>query len=91
MKILHLTGSLSRKSGGLFYSVRRLSQEQARQGASVSVIGLEDEHTAEDIAQWKPLEPEALEIAAPRFWGYAPRLGERLEADKPEIIHLHGL
>lgn len=91
MKVLHLTGSISRKAGGLFYSVRRLAQEQLAQGCDVEVVGLEDEFSSVDAGLWSPLKPHVIPVKIPAFWGYAPRLKEKLDELKPDVVHLHGL
>lgn len=91
MRIVMISGSLSRRAGGLFWSVRRLSQALAKAGADVHVLGLRDPDTAEDITEWAPLEPVVLDRAGPAALGYAPALAQEIAARAPDIVHLHGI
>lgn len=86
-----VTPSLSRQAGGLFTSVRRLSQSIADLGVDTLVYGLWDEDVVEDLYAWDPLHPEVYRSSGPL--GYSPRLSEGLTAGvvSPSLIHLHGL
>ena len=91
MKIAQLTASISRKAGGPFVSVRRLSQCLLSLGETVEVLGLEDADTVRDLSQWKPLKPIVSQCRFPRMFGYAPDLLDTIKTDSPDIIHTHGL
>jgi len=91
MRIVMISGSLSRRAGGLFWSVRRLSQALAQAGADVHVLGLRDADTAEDLPEWRPLEPLILDRTGPAALGYAPALAQEITARAPDIVHLHGI
>lgn len=91
MRILHITGSVSRKAGGVLYSVCRFSQEQVAQGCDVEVVGLEDEFSTSDAHLWAPVKPHVMPVKRPVSWGYAPGLRAKLDELKPDIVHLHGL
>ena len=91
MKIAVVTDSLSRKAGGLFESVRRLSQEMHRLGAVVRVFGVEDEHTQADAQHWLPLDVHVMPCRGPQAFGYAPGLVEGLQAFQPDSIQIHGI
>ena len=91
MRIVMITGSLSRQAGGLFWSVRRLSQSLAHAGAEVHVLGLRDSATAEDLAAWQPLAPCVFDPVMPTRLGYVPRLGHEIVKLAPDIVHLHGI
>jgi len=93
MKIIHLTGSVSRAAGGLFESVRHLSQGVAATGFNynVSVIGTQDDYTALDIACWRPILTGTHAIYGPKRFGYAYGLIGDLFASNPDIVHLHGV
>ena len=92
MRVGCLTASLSRNAGGLFDSVRRLTQStfSVEQSDATTVFGLEDEFTARDISAWAPLETR---VFRPRIrrWGYAPALTKSLCETDLEIVLLHGL
>lgn len=92
MRRVWLTSSLSRKAGGLYYSVRRLAQSvRELTGQNDQILGLVDEHTNDDLRSWVPLAPKAFEVRGPRGFGYAPRLRSCLFGLNPDILSLHGL
>lgn len=86
-----VTGSLSRKAGGLFNSVRRSAISIHEFGAHVSVYGLEDKDSATDLADWKPLLPHALSTWFSPVFPFAHELEDRLVQANHDILHLHGL
>jgi glycosyltransferase involved in cell wall biosynthesis len=92
MKTASIVASLSRKAGGLFESVRRLHQSLAElPEITVSVLGLRDEFTDEDLPQWKPLRVRAFPVHGPTQFGYAPQLKRALIEGDEQIIHNNGL
>ena len=92
MHIVEVTQSLSRLGGGLFESVRYLAQHvQAANAARVTVIGLEDPRTADDIGQWAPLSERAHSVVGPKYFGFAPSLKRDLKDLQPDLVHLHCL
>jgi poly(glycerol-phosphate) alpha-glucosyltransferase len=87
-----VVGSISRKAGGLFESVRRLHQSLAElQGVHVRVFGLRDEFTEADIGQWAPVTIDAYRVRGPKSFGYAPEMRQQLLLLDLEIIHVHGI
>src|ERR1051326_4072145 len=91
-RFVHVTPSLSRLGGGLFESVRHLSQSlHQASGAEVSVLSLEDPWTAQDIVQWAPLTVQAHSIRGPVQFGFSPKLNRALHQASPSLVHLHGL
>jgi len=57
LHVANLTSSVSRQAGGLFESVRHLSQSTSKPGrCEVTVVGLVDEHAAADRPCGAPLE-----------------------------------
>ncbi len=83
-----VTGSVSRLSGGLYYSVRRLAQSLAgREGMRIGVTGLRDPYTAEDLAAWDPLRVKVLAARGPARLGYTPEWGRILAEADPQICH----
>ena len=92
MKTASVLTSVSRKSGGLFESVRRLHQSLADiPGWKVRVLGLRDEFTTLDVPRWKPLPVETYDIVGWRQFGYSPGLRRRLEFLEEDILHTHGI
>lgn len=86
-----LVGSLSRKAGGLFNSVRRSAQELSSFGARVSVFGVRDEFTDKDLQAWSPLKPSVRASRGPSFLRYAPGLFQDTVSADLDLIHLHGI
>ncbi len=91
MKLAVLAASVSRNAGGLFASVRQLCLELCGLGTEVTVLGLEDRHTAMDLGEWAPLRPATFRPYRPVSFGYAPEMFRALCGTGPEIAHSHGL
>lgn len=89
LRVTMVTGSLSRRAGGLFQSVRNLSQALARQGVAVRVVGLRDADTERDLDAWGPLSPLVVDVSGPTALGYAPGLSLHLQ--DTDIVHQHGI
>lgn len=83
-----VTGSVSRLSGGLYYSVRRLAQSLAgRPGMRIGVTGLRDRYTAADLHAWDPLAVRVLTARGPARLGYTPEWGRILAEADPHVCH----
>ena len=92
MKVAFLNSSVSRKAGGIFDISRRLAQSLAIQhGAEVSVMGLEDEFTREDLKSWLPVLPRAHPVQGFRQFGYSPRISHELARLGADVAHTHCL
>ena len=105
VKAVSLIGSLSRRAGGLFESVRRLhqqlianpssSQSKRRQvcdrSIDVRVLGLVDEFTHEDLSAWSPVPVVPFKVFGPRSFGYAPGVVDAMTIQCPDVVHVHGL
>ena len=91
LRIAFVTGSASRLAGGLFTSVRRLSQALTEAGHKVEVFALNDEHGAEDAAAWEPVVPQRFDPVWPRALGFASGLSDALAAGQFDIVHQHGI
>jgi glycosyltransferase involved in cell wall biosynthesis len=91
VKAANLTGSVSRKAGGLFESVRRLAQSLEETGVRVRVLGTADEFTPEDLASWRPVEVTAFGLNWPESFRYSPRFLRELDAFQPDLTHTHGV
>lgn len=91
MKTVLLTGSASRRGGGMFTSVRRLAGSLSDKGVNVEVMALWDEYSAMDIPHWGDNRPELFSVSWPCSWGYAPDLLSRLCESNADIVHTQGL
>lgn len=91
MRVVHIAGSVSRRAGGLFNSVRRLAQEELILGCDVKVLGGVDEFTKKDIYEWAPLRPRTYTVCGPASLGISREISLALTEWKPDIVHLHGL
>jgi len=91
-KVTDIVSSVSRKGGGLFYSVRRLAQSVAELGAlEGGVVGLEDEFSREDVDQWRPLKPKLYPVSGPKRLGYSPGLMQGTLNSDASLLHGHGI
>ena len=91
-KLLILTSSLSRASGGLFDAVRGLAFALSKSKRYLPfAAGLRDSHTDRDLSLWGDIGTEAFDILGPRAFGYSPSLRNCLTDKNPDILHVHGL
>lgn len=92
MKTVYLTFSVSRRGGGLFESVRRLTQSlQLDQDIDAEVIGLSDDFTQADIPLWDPVRVRTYPVLGPHKFGYSPQLLSHLFEAEADLVHVHGL
>jgi glycosyltransferase involved in cell wall biosynthesis len=91
MRVGHVTASISRQAGGLFFSVRSLARATAETGAAVEVFGLRDAHSEEDASVWRPLLPKILPVCGPPSIGFSPALSAALKRSECEILHSQGI
>ncbi len=91
LSICIVTPTLSRSGGGIFPIVRAHAKGlHASPGARVTLYGLRDPSSDEDIATLLPVVPHAYKAAIARI-GYAPRLAGELLAADHDVVHQHGL
>jgi glycosyltransferase involved in cell wall biosynthesis len=92
MKVVQLTPHSSRLGGGMFGSIRQLSQTlEMNQTIRVCVVALSDSKTAEDLSAWAPID---VRLHSPRYlrsFGFAPAINESLFASNADLTHVHGL
>jgi glycosyltransferase involved in cell wall biosynthesis len=92
MRVAFVTVSLSRRAGGLFTSVRRLAQTLQRdQAIDIRVLGIRDEYTADDLAQWSPVNPIAFSPLRPLALSYSPDMARTLAELRPDLAHTQGI
>ncbi len=83
--VVLLPGSVSRRAGGLYTSVRRLSESLDDQGnVCPHVVGNRDENTEQDLSQWrkKPILLNAMNRSA-----LATELYRWLQVHDPDLVH----
>lgn len=91
MKLSVLTASVSRNAGGLFTSVRKLTQAVEKLGVVCSVSAIEDEHTAEDLTEWAPLVIRTYSRLGPGFFPISQSMLNAVVESEPDIQHAHGI
>jgi len=92
MRIVFLTGSVSRQAGGIFDAIRcPVSTLAAQYGTCITVLGTADNDTGNDRLAWQPIFPETFKVKGPRNFGFAKGMSLALERSKPDIQHVHGL
>ena len=92
IKAIHITSSLSRLAGGLFESVRLLSQNLVlTDRVAISIMGVDDAHTPEDAIRWQPLTLKTHRCLGPARFAYAPGMCKSIVETQPDLLHLHGL
>jgi len=91
LSVAFITGSLSRRAGGLFHSVRQLAKGLQEIDVRVGVFGLRDADSEEDLLEWHPIEPVLLNALPSVSVGFAFKLNAALREFKPNIIHQHGI
>lgn len=92
VKTAMITASVSRHAGGVFESVRRMSQCLVRDhGLQVELLGLKDEATEWDRPLWHPIEPQVFPPQGPVSFGYARGFQRALNSLETDLIHVQGL
>lgn len=92
MTVGFLTPSVSRELGGIYEIERHLAKALTQTTPTrVEVVGLKDEHTADDLSEWAPLNPTVLPVFGPTAFGYSPELGNVLQKLDVQLLHLHVL
>lgn len=92
MHIGFITSSLSRQAGGIYDAARFLAQYlNSIPDTQVSVFGLADEHTRDDLAGWGDCPVHYFTTKGPRALGYAPGLGDKLLRSNLDVVHQHGI
>lgn len=93
MRVTYLTPSVSRMGGGITHIVQRVAQCVAEQEGGVSVVGLADDFTEQDLPDWKPLVPTVFPRWALGKFGWTPRIPGALEGFHGDgaVLHQHGI
>ncbi|HBP47459.1 glycosyltransferase [Pseudomonas sp.] len=92
MRICVISLSSSRKAGGLFYSVRHLSEVISEQpGVKLSVIATEDDFTKADLSAWNKLDLKTFKRTSKVKFGFSIDMLFFLLKNDFDLIHLHGI
>jgi poly(glycerol-phosphate) alpha-glucosyltransferase len=91
MKIGYLLASMSRKSGGIFFSVRGLTSHLKSIGHDTNIFAGEDEYSLEDKAAWGSVAVNVFQISGSKLFGYQKGLRESLISSQLDIAHVCGL
>ena len=91
MNVGVLSASISRRAGGLFWSVRSLARSLNESGCQARVFSIADRYSAEDVKQWDGVEVRLLTGRGPAAFGFAPEFARALNAASLDLVHTHGL
>jgi glycosyltransferase involved in cell wall biosynthesis len=92
MRVAIVSPSLSRLAGGIFEIERSLAKAlSALPQVVVSVHGIDDAFTKEDLASWGSIRPEIYRLVGPAAFGYARELRAGLTKSQADIGHLQAL
>ena len=91
IQVATLVSSISRRAGGLFYSVRHLNCAIRQCGIDVSVFSLKDECTNVDRDAWDGVPVTTCDVHRPAGFGFSPDLRREVFRASPQLLHLHGL
>jgi glycosyltransferase involved in cell wall biosynthesis len=91
MRIAFLSPSISRKGGGVLEAIRPLACALAKQGAELTVLGLRDQYSDDDLSAWSPLRPLTFQTMGLPAFGFSPSLGKALVQSRTDLLHVHGL
>ena len=82
--------SVSRAAGGIFEVERRLAQQLAAiPDVHIEAFGTQDEFTASDAGEWKPIQVQTFPAHGPRSFGWSPKLSRAFNANLADVGHLH--
>ena len=90
LSIAIVTGSASRRAGGLFNSVRMSARALSTAGHRVTVLAVSDANFEEDRLAWAPLELVAARPVGPAALAFAPAMAKGL-SDRFDVVHQHGI
>lgn len=93
MKVMHITGSISRAGWGVSSVVRGLAKQHSENGVEVKIFSLNDEYAEEDTRLLKKVEIDF--FTANRVAGLNISSGLQSALEKSlsgnDIVHIHGI
>jgi len=87
MKVALLLGSNSRKSGGLYNSVRCLASALRERRVETQILAHSDEFSVQDTEAYDQYPPVSYALKGPANFGYSPDMPTILKKKKPDLIH----
>src|SRR6476620_758605 len=90
MKVGMVTPSVSREAGGISELVRSYAIELNKiPDTELSIFGLKDRFTSEDLQLWAPLQPQIFSTVGIKSFGFAQGITGSLIKNDISICHLH--
>jgi glycosyltransferase involved in cell wall biosynthesis len=93
-QVLTLTAWASREGGGLQSAVRDLVRAGSSADSSTAkqhVMALADQHSAADLSDWAPVQPELHSYLGPDNFRFSPSLLRAALRERYDCMHLHGI
>lgn len=91
-KVVLLSGSNSRNSGGLFNSVKSLAFSLIRNSSSeVAIVSYDDKFSNEDRHTYKFIKLFIYKLTGPKQLGFSLNLSRIVKSVKPSVIHQQGI
>ena len=87
MNIAILLGSDSRKSGGLYNSVRCLAGALRERQVDAQILAHSDEFSTQDTKAYDQYPPISYTLQGPANFGYSPDMPTILKQQAPDLIH----
>jgi poly(glycerol-phosphate) alpha-glucosyltransferase len=91
MKLSVLTASVSQNAGGLFTSVRRLTELIQKDGVACQVHAFQDERTDADVDAWASLDVVTYVKKGLSFFPISLPMQNAVIDSHPDILHCHGI
>lgn len=92
MSIIVLTGVLSRKAGGLFYSVPNLARAISKKKQNVSLMGFRDKFSEVDFGNYEGLSVNTYQTSWPlQKFGHSTDVITKIQDFSPLVIHQQGI
>ncbi|TWT52648.1 D-inositol 3-phosphate glycosyltransferase [Rubripirellula amarantea] len=86
-----LTAAVSRRAGGLYWSVRALTRGTKSFDCNVSVFSVTDQFSDEDAANWQDLNLHLSQPLGPQAFGYGRGWSKAVMEADLDVVHSHGL
>lgn len=87
-----LTGAANRTAGGLFFSVRKLSEGiNKRKNYNVNVVSYNESEFNDDFNLWNNVNLYKASYLGPKNYKFSFNHYKILSKTKPDIVHIHGI
>ncbi|WP_269542309.1 glycosyltransferase [Cerasicoccus fimbriatus] len=92
MKFAVLVASISKRSGGFYYSVPAFARATVNaSGARAALFVNGNDYSKEDCDRWSPISVYQSQILGPRPYSFSPQMVRQVEAFDPDLLHNHGV